>query len=133
MKKIAVIYSNYYQEITSSLIDVFKQTLGETEFEFMEFEVFGVSEIPYKLSSLNLADFAGAAVFGCVLEGETYHHELINNFVFNSLYDISIKNKLPLGYGILNVKTMQQARERAMPQKDTNRGFEAAMALKSLI
>lgn len=129
MYKVAIIYSNYYPEITKNLISEFKRQFEmiQKEVIFEEFEVFGVSEMPFQLSLLD--DVDAVALFGCVLMGETYHHELINSYVFNKVYDLSIEKGIPLGYGVLNVKDLEQAKVRSMPETSNNRGFEAFMAI----
>jgi 6,7-dimethyl-8-ribityllumazine synthase len=131
--KIAVVFSDYYSEITTNLISAFKAGCDETfnEIEYLDYEVFGVSEIPYVLNKLEKVD--AIAVFGCVVQGETFHHELINNYVYSKVYDYSIKNSVPLGYGILNVKTLDQALERSKLNSPTNRGVEAYEAIKFLL
>jgi len=131
--KIAIIYSNYYPEITQNLIESFKLCFEKSDFkvEYEMYEVFGVSEIPFCLSRIP-KDCKAFAVFGCVVEGETFHHELINRYVFDKLYDYSIETKLPLGYGILNVKNYEQAVERSRLD-EFNRGIEAFNAISYLL
>jgi 6,7-dimethyl-8-ribityllumazine synthase len=129
MYKVAIVYSNYYEDITQNLITEFKRQFELTgkKFFFEEHEVFGVSEIPFQVNLIE--DVDAIAVFGCVLMGETYHHELINNYVFDKVYDLSLEKGMPLGYGILNVKTLEQAKVRCLPEKANNRGYEAFMAI----
>lgn len=129
MYKIAIIYSDYYPEITKNLISEFKRQfeLIDCKVKFEEHQVFGVSEMPYCMSLLE--DVDAVALFGCVLMGETYHHELINSYVFNKVYDLSIEKGIPLGYGILNVKNLEQAQVRSLPETSNNRGLEAFMAI----
>jgi 6,7-dimethyl-8-ribityllumazine synthase len=133
MKKIAIVYSNYYPEIATRLIDEFKANFSKTDYivEFSPFEVFGVSEIPFVVATLS-DKFDAVAVFGCVVEGETYHHDLMNRYVFDKLYDLSLKNRFVLGYSILNVKNFEQAVERSQPNTEMNRGYEAFAAIKSV-
>lgn len=134
MKKIAIVYSDYYPEITANLIGEFKQNFlnSNVSVDYLEYKVFGVAEIPYVVSKLS-NDFDAVAVFGCVVEGKTYHHELINSYVFDKLYDLSINMDFILGYGILNVRNMTQAVERSQPNTEMNRGYEAFAAINQVL
>jgi 6,7-dimethyl-8-ribityllumazine synthase len=130
MKKIALIYSDYYPEVTSGLKKAFLDNANVQGWTVEEFEVFGVSEFPFVFKKIaNLNSFDGVAVLGCVVEGETYHNGLINSYVFNKLYDLSLDFMLPLGYAILNVKKYDDALMRSKPD-DNNRGLEAFESLK---
>jgi 6,7-dimethyl-8-ribityllumazine synthase len=133
MKKIAIIYSDYYPEITGGLMQEFENRFlqsGHTV-EFVKKEVFGVSEIPFALKEF--VEFDAIAVFGCVLEGETYHHELINRYVYDKCYDFCFENNIVLGYAILNVRNLEQAKKRCLLNDEVNRGFEAYAAISKLI
>ena len=65
---------------------------------------------------------------GCVIKGETPHFDLISKAVVNAIMDLSVKNKKPIGNGIITCLSMQQAIERADPNKK-NKGGEAVSAV----
>ena len=65
---------------------------------------------------------------GCVIKGETPHFDLISKAVVNAIMDLSVKNKKPIGNGIITCLNMQQAIERADPNKK-NKGGEAVSAV----
>ena len=65
---------------------------------------------------------------GCVIKGETPHFDLITKAVVNTIMDLSVKNKKPIGNGIITCLNMQQAIERADPNKK-NKGGEAVSAV----
>jgi len=130
MKKIALIYSDYYPEVTSGLKKAFLDKANAPGWKVEEFEVFGVSEFPFVFKRIaNLNSFDGVAVLGGVGEGETYHNGLINSYVFSKLCDLSLDFMLPLGYAILNVKKYDDALMRSKLD-DNNRGLEAFESLK---
>ncbi len=130
MKKIALIGSNYYPEITSGLSNTFLKLCRDSNWHVDEFMVYGVSEMPLKFKSLALLnEYDGIAVLGCVVKGETYHNSLINSYVFNKIYDLSLEYMIPLGYGILNVKSYDDAVARSLLNKN-NRGIEVFESLE---
>jgi 6,7-dimethyl-8-ribityllumazine synthase len=73
------------------------------------------------------APYDGVVALGCVIEGETYHFEVVSNESARGLMEIAIQQQLPLGNGILTVDTEQQAHDRAGGPLG-NKGAEAAHA-----
>ena len=69
---------------------------------------------------------------GCVIKGETPHFDLISKSVVNTIMDLSIKYKKPIGNGIITCLNDKQALERAETSKK-NKGGEAAKAVISLL
>lgn len=135
MKKIALIYSDYYKEVTDGLISGFLKNVNTNDWQVDNFKVYGVSEFPYFMNKIlkeSNANYDAFAFMGCVIEGETYHNSLINNYVYNKLYDLSVDSLTPIGYGILNVKNLNDALNRSI-DNDDNRGLEAYFALKHLL
>ena len=132
MKKIAIVYSNYYNEITSGLLESFDSLNQELGYATEKFEVAGSMEIVFKVKELMLAgNFDAYVVYGCVIQGETFHNEVIQNNVYNHLMAISLEFMKPVGFGVLTVKNYQQALDRAVGKK--SRGREALEAIDSLL
>ncbi len=46
--------------------------------------------------------------------------------------DVQLSHGLPVGFGVLTVNTVEQARERAGPGND-NKGYESAAAVLEMI
>ena len=63
-------------------------------------------------------------VLGCVIKGKTKHFDLICLSVTQTLLNLSIKNKKPIGNGILPCFNISQALERSNPNKK-DKGGEA--------
>ena len=133
MKKVALIRSEYYHEIMEGLVSDFYNYAQKNDlnYDFHEYFVAGSMEIPFALKMLlEKGGYDGVAVFGCVIQGETYHNEIIQNSVHYQLANLSMEYNVPLGYSILTVKTEEQAKERSIGAK--SRGHEAIAALESL-
>ena len=48
-----------------------------------------------------------------MIRGETTHYDLVQKTTTFEIYKIVNKNKLALGFGLLTVENIEQARERA--------------------
>ncbi len=64
---------------------------------------------------------------GCVIRGETSHHEYINQAVAHGLVNLSLATGKAFLFGVLTTDNEQQARDRA-GGKHGNKGVEAAVA-----
>jgi len=69
----------------------------------------------------------GVIVLGCVIRGATDHYDHICREVARAIMDLTVKNSIPLGFGILTCENYEQAWERANV-KDRDIGGRAAIA-----
>jgi len=132
MKKIAIVYSDYYKDVTQGLLDSALSKSDELNYEVSTYRVSGCMEIVFRVKELLLEKkFDAVAVYGCVIEGETFHNHLIQNNVYQFLMQLSLEFMCPIGFGILTVKSYEQALARSIGDK--SRGHEAIEALDSLL
>ena len=124
-KKVLIVISDYYKNISKSLLTSCKKNLNENII-FKIISVPGVFEIPVTISK-NIKKFDGFIAIGCVIKGKTAHFELISKSVIDGIMDISIKSKKPLGNCILTCFNYNQA----VARKD--KGKEAALAINSIL
>jgi len=129
--RIGVVYSDYYKEIAEGLIDGVKSAADDRDCALEFFAVPGTFEIPLKIKLVSKEDFDGFIALGCVVQGETYHHEMINNSVANALMQLSLELEKPVGLGVLGVKNYEQAVARST--HDNNKGVEVFEAVWGLI
>ena len=87
----------------------------------------GIFEIPVTISKL-IKKYDAFVVLGCVIKGKTPHFNLISKAVINAIMDLSIRNKKPIGNGIITCLNKKQAVERADPDRK-NKGGEAVTAV----
>jgi 6,7-dimethyl-8-ribityllumazine synthase len=130
--KICIIVSNFYPKISELLI---KGTLLELKknkiSNFNIIKVPGAFEIPVVISNL-INKYNAFVVLGCVIKGETSHFDYLCSSVINSLINITIESKKPIGNGILTCSNKKQALNRADPHKK-NKGGEATKAVISVL
>ena len=134
MKKILIINSNYYENISKNLVTHAKKKLIKAKFQVSILTIPGIFEIPFAVRN-NIKKFDGFVVLGCVIKGETPHFELICSATFNSIQNLSINFNKPIGNGIITALTMNQAKQRSKKTKGKkpNKGSEAANAVITIL
>ena len=75
--KVAIVYSDYYKDVTSGLLDGFNNSIDST-FECYEFKVSGSWEIIYKINSL-IDEYDKFVAIGVIVKGETDHYEFLSS------------------------------------------------------
>ena len=124
-RKILIVVANYYRSISGSLLNSAKKSLMKS-FKIEVKTVPGVFEIPVVISK-NIKKFDGFIALGCVIKGETPHFDFISKAKIEEIMRLSVKNKKPIGNGIITCLNMKQAGERK------NKGEEAANAVNSVL
>jgi 6,7-dimethyl-8-ribityllumazine synthase len=136
--RILIVESRFYNDITNALLEGATQTLEEANCTFERISVPGSLEIPTAIViALDAAEnqkkpYDGVVALGCVIQGETFHFDIVAMQSARALVDISLERRMPIGNGILTVDTMAQAWMRARPE-DGNKGGDAARAVLALI
>jgi len=124
-KKFLIVYANYYQEISSGLLNSAKNLLPKNS-KIKSISVPGVFEIPVTISK-NIRKFDGFIALGCVIKGQTPHFDFISKSSIDAIMQLSINSKKPIGNGIITCLNKKQARARL------NKGAEAASAVISIL
>ena len=124
-KKVLIISSNYYKDISNGLLKSSKKILP-TNFNIKIINVPGVFEIPVTIAK-NIKKFDAFIALGCVIKGQTPHFDFISQASTNAIMHLSINSKKPIGNGIITCLNMNQAKARK------NKGAEAAKATLSIL
>ena len=124
-KKVLIVVSDYYKDISDALLKSTKQHLNK-KISLDIINVTGVFEIPVIISK-NVKKFDGFVAIGCIIKGKTAHFDLISKSVIDAIMYISIDCKKPVGNCILTCFNYKQALKRK------NKGKEAALALNSIL
>ena len=124
-KKVLIVVSDYYKNISKSLLTSCKKNLNENII-FKIISVPGVFEIPVTISK-NIKKYDAFLALGCVIKGQTPHFDFISQASTNAIMDISVNNKKPVGNGIITCLNMKQAKARK------RKGAEAAKAVISIL
>ena len=135
-KKIAIVISEWNEEITDSLYEGAFNTLvqnGIQKQNIIKAYVPGSFELSLGAQKMARKKNVDAVIcLGCVIQGETRHFEFICQSVAQGLKDVALKFDKPVIFGVLTTDTFQQALDRA-GGKYGNKGDEAAItSLKML-
>ena len=126
-KKICIVYSLYNENITKKMFeraDKLLKSKGVTSIKILK--VPGSFEIPQVLSRV-INKYDGFVVIGCIIKGKTKNFDLICSAITNGIMDLSIKNKKPIGNGLITSFNEKQALQRL------NNGKEAAQAVLDVL
>ncbi len=126
-KKILIVVSDYYQNISSNLEKAAIKVLKKNSFSYKIIKAPGVFEIPVIIAK-NSKKYIGFVALGCVIKGKTPHFNYISKSTINALMDYSIKYKKPIGNGLITCLNITQAKIRSS-KNGKNRGKEAANAV----
>ena len=124
-KKCLIVVANYYENISKNLLQSALKSI-KNKLSFKIIYVPGVFEIPITISK-NLRKYDGFIALGCVIKGQTPHFEFISSSVTDNILNMSVKNKKPIGNGIITCLNKKQAIARG------KKGAEAANAMLSVL
>ena len=127
----AVVVSRYNEMVTRRLLEgaleAFKHH-GVTDERITVAWVPGSFEIPLVADRLARSGrFAAVCCLGAVVQGQTSHHEYINQQVSRSIMETALSSGIPVMFGVLTCPTMELAMERAGGTAG-NKGSEVALA-----
>lgn len=129
--RFAIVVSRFNELVTQRLLEGAVSTLtrhGVPEDAMTVAWVPGSFELPVITRQLaESGKFAAVIALGAVIQGETDHHEYINHAVAQALMVTSQNSGVPVLFGVLTCRTMEQAFNRA-GGKAGNKGSEAALA-----
>ena len=124
-KNFLIVIANYYEDISLGLLNSALNIIPKSN-KIRIIKVPGVFEIPVTISK-NIKKYDGFLALGCVIKGETPHFDFISQASTNAIMDLSIKNKKPIGNGIITCLNKRQAKARK------KKGAEAANAVISIL
>jgi 6,7-dimethyl-8-ribityllumazine synthase len=76
--------------------------------------------------------YDGVVALGCVIQGETFHFDIVAMQSARAMLDFSVARRLPCGNGILTTDNEAQAWARAR-LTEQDKGGDAARAVLALI
>jgi 6,7-dimethyl-8-ribityllumazine synthase len=126
--RMLIVEARYYDHIADRLLEGARAVLDEAGVEYDVVTVPGALEIPSAIAmACDATPYAGAIALGCVIEGETYHFEVVSNESARGLMHLAVRERLAVGNGILTVDNEAQALDR-LGGAHGHKGAEAARA-----
>lgn len=130
---ILIVTAPYYKDISDVLETGARDVLAKAGYAAQTITVPGAFEIPAAIAFAHSSRrFEGYVALGCVIRGETTHYDYVCGESARGLQDLALREHLAIGYGILTVENMEQAKLRA-DLKQGNKGGEAAQACLTMM
>lgn len=132
----AIVATRWYEPIVDQLVSAAVETLLDHGVDRRHISIIycpGAFEIPLtakKLASEN--SFNAIIALGVVVRGETPHFDYIAGECAGALAKLALQWDTPMGFGVLTVDTIEQAKARAGGDKG-NKGKEAALAALEMV
>jgi 6,7-dimethyl-8-ribityllumazine synthase len=133
--RVLIVEARFYPEISDALYEGAEKALRAAGVASERVVVPGALEIPGAIKSAG-DHYDGFIALGCVIRGETHHFEIVANESARALMELTIRDRLCIGNGILTVEDEEQAFVRARTEEggkgaDAVRACLALMALKA--
>ena len=136
--RILVVEARFYNDISDALLAGAAKALDEAKAAWDIITVPGSLEIvPAIAIAIDAAEkqkkpYDGVVALGCVIQGETFHFDIVAMQSARALLDFSIERRLPCGNGILTTDNEAQAWARAR-LTEQDKGGDAARAALALV
>jgi len=76
--------------------------------------------------------FDAIITLGCVIRGDTPHFDYVCSETTRGIGEVSLKEALPVAFGLLTTDNLQQALERSGDNEE-NKGEEAALTVLEML
>jgi 6,7-dimethyl-8-ribityllumazine synthase len=136
--RVLVVEARFYDDVADALLAGAGRVLDRAGVQWERLTVPGSLEIPGAIA-IALAGAArrnqpyeAAVALGCVIRGDTIHFEIVSMESARGLMDLAVRERLPIGNGIVTVDTDAQAWARARPEEGDKGGDAARAALTML-
>jgi 6,7-dimethyl-8-ribityllumazine synthase len=136
--RILVVEARFYEAISDALLAGASKALDEARASWDSVVVPGALEIvPAIAIAVEAAErqkkpYDGAVALGCVIQGQTFHFDIVAMQSARALIDFSVEHRFPVGNAILTVDNEEQAWARAR-LTEGDKGGDAVRAVLALI
>ncbi len=133
--RILIVESRYYADIADALIEGAEREIAKNGAKAERVVVPGAFEIPGAIAlaaAKKGKPYDGYVALGCVIRGETTHYDYVCGESARGLMDLAVQKKLAIGYGIVTVENVEQARARAYTDRG-DKGGDAALACLAMV
>jgi len=125
--KIAVVSTNWNEEIIKPMLEDCQTVLREYNFEEKSFVVPGAYELPF-IAQVLCKNYDAIILLGCIIKGETPHFEIISQSISDKVLETSLDKNTPIIFGVLTTNNESEAEERA-----ATKGSEFALSALSIL
>lgn len=139
MGPVLIVEARFYDDLADALLDGARRALESANAAFEIVTVPGALEIPGAVALASHAGatgrgpkYAGFVALGCVIRGETTHYDIVANESARGIVDLTVRERLAIGNGILTCENEDQAWARAR-FSELDKGGGAAKACLAMI
>ena len=129
--RVGILVSRYNEVITSRLLEGALSCCSDAGIARDAIDVVwtpGAFELPVvAAAAAETGAYFCLVGLGVVIRGDTPHFEYVAGAAARGLQEVAVRYRLPVGFGVLTVESMEQARDRAGGSAG-NKGHEAAAA-----
>tara|TARA_B100000035_G_scaffold151466_1_gene129073 strand:- start:104 stop:556 length:453 start_codon:yes stop_codon:yes gene_type:complete len=125
--KVAVISTNWNQEIIKPMLEDCLSTLEKYDLEMMSYVVPGAYELPF-MAQVLCKKYDAVILLGCIIKGDTPHFDIISQSISDKVLETSLNKNIPIIFGVLTTNNESEAEERAV-----YKGSEFAMSALSIL
>jgi len=125
--KVAVISTNWNQEIIKPMLEDCLSTLEKYDLEMMSYVVPGAYELPF-MAQVLCKKYDAVILLGCIIKGDTPHFDIISQSISDKVLETSLNKNIPIIFGVLTTNNESEAEERA-----AYKGSEFAMSALSIL
>ena len=124
-----IVEARFYTDLGDALAEGAIAAIEAAGGTYERVAVPGALEIPgaIALAASSGQNFAGYVALGCVIRGETSHYDTVCNESARGIMELTTKDQLAIGNGIITVENGDQAWARAR-KDDKDKGGDAARA-----
>lgn len=128
--KATIIYAQWHPEIITALVDNAKTELKRWNItEIQEILAPGSYELPLLAQSAAETSTDIVLTFGVIIRGQTPHFDYVSQAATHGILQASLKTGKPIGFGVLTVDTLAQAKDRSgLPGSIENKGQQTVQA-----
>jgi 6,7-dimethyl-8-ribityllumazine synthase len=131
--RVLIVEARFYSDLQDELLAGARAVLDSFGAEHEVVTVPGALEVPGAIAmAAETGAYDGYVALGCVIRGETYHFEVVSNESARGLMDLTVRERLAVGNGILTVEDEEQAWARARASQG-DKGGGAAKACLDMI
>ena len=135
-QKIAILLPYFNDTLGLELYENTKKELLAKNIREKNIELFrvpGSLELPLAAKKiLGKKKFNALIALGLIIQGETFHFELVCNNTYSGLMKVALELEKPIIFGVLTVKNRKQAEER-ISKNGMNKGAEFAESAIEMI
>jgi 6,7-dimethyl-8-ribityllumazine synthase len=129
--RVALCVSRFYEDLADALEEGARDALGEAGITDIEsYSVPGAFELPLAAKyAAESGRFVAIVCLGAVIRGETDHYDYVCSEVARGISQVQLLTGVPVGFGVLTVDNLQQARERVKGGSKRDSGRHAVEAV----